>query len=324
MYPLSKDLFDSIKSINLMVQQLENQGIFRQVDEMVNLHRRALTEIKPTLDLVNSIRIPTDEIVHSLNVYNQIIESFKHLDFSSLIKSQLYKSTKILETLRKPIFDFTAIGNQLNFDYLRFYTNSFDFDNGGFFDPESEEIDQKYIEKIDKYEKVRKSRFTEIKTDHPVILAPFKQDWYEILDKLKPAVENWYHKQIKKHSFIESDIQTGIASHLDFLENILNVGSVFFRFEKESYVSENGRVDFIFRFISPYREAPVEIKIIDKESNLLYYGTNQLVDYMKRRKYREGIRLVFNKTKTYQNHFEEDNIIHYFINLYQPSSSSLN
>ena len=99
---------------------------------------------------------------------------------------------------------------------------------------------------------------------------------------------------------------------------------MFFRFDKESYVSENGRVDFIFRFINPYREAPVEIKIIDKESNLTHYGTNQLVDYMRRRKYKEGIRLVFNKTKKHKSNFEKGNIIHYFINLNQPTSSSLN
>ncbi len=324
MYTLPKDLLDSINSMNAMFQQLQNQSVFSQIEGVMSLHRQALDGLKPNFDIINSIEIPSEEILDSLNVCNQFLEEFRNLDFSPLVSSQISDYIKTIEILRQPVIDFTNISNQLNFDYLKFYTISYDFDKGRFFDSENEEVDQKYIEIIKEFEKVRDSKFTTIQTYQPDILVHFKQDWYSILDKLKQSIENWYHKQINKHNFKENDIQTGIASHLDLLEQILNNRSIFFRFEKESVISENGRVDFLFRFINPYREAPVEIKVIEKESYLSYYGTKQLLDYMQRRKYSQGIRLVFNKTNIQYSHFEEDNIIHYFINLHQPASSSLN
>lgn len=171
---------------------------------------------------------------------------------------------------------------------------------------------------------------SEIKENCPEILVSFKQDWYQILDELKSTVENWSYKEIKKYNFSENDIQSTLAGFLKIIESMLNKNGIRFRFEKESVVFNNGRIDFIFRFTEPYKEAAVEIKPIKKTSKLDNYGINQLLDYMKRREIKEGIRLIFNYTNDKKESFERkyDNeqykIIHYFIDLNQTSSSSLN
>ena len=183
------------------------------------------------------------------------------------------------------------------------------------------------------YTLVKASNETEVKEKiEPENLIKIPLSWYSILEAIKKGVESRAMKEfwldIDKKKLNQNPEKIGqdiIDSFLHFGESIFNTNNTNFRFSKEDEVWARGRIDFIFRFTNPYQEIPVEIKVVQKESELNNYGENQLLDYMKKRNFKQGIRLILNAT---QNHdtssFEKNNITHFFINIWQPTSSSLN
>ena len=267
---------------------------------------------------------------------DQINFDHYNIAFSALsqIKQINFNFSKSFDQIRKELSDFTKFSNQLNFDYFTFYKNSFDFEIGDFKTKEEQEIATKTEEKIEKGSVIFQETIEIIRNNSSENLLSLKPDWYTILDALKQGIENRAMKEfwddIDKGKLKKSPEKIGqdiIDGFLHFGENILNTNDIIFRFSREDQISARGRIDFVFRLIILpfYQEIPVEIKVIQDEDQLEDYGKLQLLDYMKKRNWKKGIRLVLNATKNHDvQSFEKDNIIHYFINIWQPTSSSLN
>jgi len=340
---LGIEAISSIKSLMDSLPQINSSAFsaIGQLSEIANSqHIKQTSLISESLrEMINPIAKIGLQINSSLDIYNNALSQFNQINFedilntSKLLQNSLPDYSKIFEQIRQPLFDFTKISNQLNLDYFAFYQTKFDFGIGRFKTNEDAEEAEKYEEKIVEFDETYKEKVEVIERVEPEILVPFKVSWYSLLENIKRGIENrsmkefWQSIDEKKLKERPEDIgQNIIDSFLHFSESFFNTGSVRFEFSREDIIFARGRVDFIFRFITPfYKRALVEIKVIQKEEDLYSFGNLQLLDYMKKRKFDEGIRVVLNATQNHNvKNFESDGIINYFINIWQPTSSSLN
>lgn len=288
--------------------------------------------IRETLLAATNSNLP--EIIKlNLDAYNNFLYDFRKIDFERILLPHKTFSLTAVEEIREILLNATKIGNQLNFDYLRFYRANFDLQTRNFNSSEEKKQAKSFEQKIIQFDEIKEEKFKAIERAAPEILIPFKVSWDSILEGIKKGIENRAMKEFwsnineqKLNDHPENIGQNIIDGFLHFSEDFLNKNCINFRFSKEDETWARGRVDFIFRFTNPtYEEVPVEIKVITEERDLDNYGELQLLDYMKKRNYKQGIRLVLNATKNHNiKNFERDNIIHFFINIWQPTSSSLN
>lgn len=291
----------------------------------------------PDLNLINQNLASINKINFGsyFKNYEIALNNFQKIDFAK-ISNQLVDISDSLPDYSKIINNhlesFVKLSNSLNFDYFSFYNQKFNFKIGDFENDEDKLVAENYEKNIADFDVEGEKFFEKIKEDDEVELnISFKQCPYFLLDKFKKVFENQGYKKMwnKEDNCLnklpESIAQDELASYFSYLEEFFNQEKkIFFRFHREVEIWKGGRVDFIFEFKTLFQEFAVEIKIIKKEKDLDYFGTNQLLDYMKRKNIQRGVRLVFNATKKNMDNFENNNIIHYFVNVKQLVSSSLN
>ena len=331
--------------------QINSSELSRLSANLLEVNSSAIKIAIQNIENVKPQMLAMQELVKNLNLeyYNQ-----QFIDLQNSVKNLLQIPPTFSEEIKQLVFDFTKISNRFDLDYSNFYQTRFNFETGSFKTNEDEKTAYKFEEKVLEYKQVRKKinqKIIEIKFEKPELVFNFNITIEDLMSDIKKDLESYGYelfkdyigkKELKKNRnnnqkklpniTIEKFFQKNMARFLNMYRIIINriSGNYYVDFRREPQIWEKGYLDFdlTINFPTPQKIA-VEVKPIFDLKKLDKLGEPQIIDYMiKDGFFSEGYRLVLNGTGLQKPNKTENikglKITSYFINIWQPTSSSLN